>query len=278
MNKYKFALFICAIVWGFGYVAMDNIVMLSSPFMAIGVRFTIASLVILLIKFRDIRLTFKQNIFEMILLGVVLFIAFAFQTYGLALSTTAKNAFLTATNVVWTPLLLGVFYKFKIKPQIIVGSVVMIIGIGFVSLDGLSPPNIGDLLTIFGAIFFAVHIILINRNTNNSNLGTVVFGQLFITGILGLLVASLTDQFVIDYNGQYLVSLLFAALLSTAFCFFFQNYGLAHVDGSSGAIILSLEALFGAVAAVLLSNESLSTMSIIGFIIMFCAIIISEKG
>lgn len=278
MNKYKLALLVCSVVWGFGYVAMDGLVNSTSPFLAIAIRFLLASLIIFVIKFNAIMRTIQQNISKMIILGLVLFIAFAFQTYGLLLSTTAKNAFLTATNVIWTPVLLAILYRFKIERKIIIASIVMLIGIGFISLDGISPPNIGDLLTLIGGIFFAFHIILINRLTNSHNLSTLVFGQLFITGVFGLIFAIFTDQMTMVINDQFILSLLFSAILSTAFCFFFQNYGLSHVDGSTGAIILSLEALFGVIASVLITGEELTIMAIIGFIFMFCAIIISEKG
>lgn len=277
MNKYKVALFVCAFVWGFGYVAMDHLIDTSSPTVAVGLRFTIASGFIYIYKFKRINETFMKNLKPICILGIALFSAFLFQTYGLSLTTTAKNAFLTATNVIWTPILLAMFWGFKIPRRIILASVIMIVGIGFVSLDGISAPNIGDSLTLIGAVFFALHIVLIGKLANDDNLEAIVFGQLFVTGVLGLSAAVITDSFIIVPNLEFAVSLGFAALFSTALCFFLQNYGISKVESSVGALILSLEAMFGVMAAIVIDGDPVNIITIVGFIIMFTSILIAEK-
>lgn len=277
MNKYKVALCVCAFVWGFGYVAMDHLIDTSSPTVAVGLRFTIASVFIYIYKFKRINETFMKNLKPIFILGIALFSAFLFQTYGLSLTTTAKNAFLTATNVIWTPILLAMFWGLKIPRRIILASVIMIVGIGFVSLDGISAPNIGDFLTLIGAVFFALHIVLIGKLANDDNLEAIVFGQLFVTGVLGLSAAAITDSFIIIPNLEFAISLGFAALFSTALCFFLQNYGISKVESSVGALILSLEAMFGVIAAIVIDGDPVNIITIVGFIIMFTSILIAEK-
>ncbi len=75
-----------------------------------------------------------------------------------------------------------------------------------------------------------------------------------------------------------IVYLVFAGVLSTALCFFLQNYGIKHVDTSTAGIILSLESLFGVLAASTIGGEVLGISAIIGFIIMFSGIILAERG
>lgn len=277
MNKYKVALFVCAFVWGFGYVAMDHLIATSSPLMAISIRFIAASLLIYILRYKKIKGNIKQNIVPITILGFALFTAFLFQTYGLSLTTTSKNAFLTATNVIWTPVLVSVFYKYKVTRNIKIGSVLMIVGIAFVSLDGLSKFNIGDILTLVGAVFFAVHIIFINRFANDTNVDGLVFGQLFVTGILGLVVTSLFGSYEVSLGFEFYTATLFVVIFSTALCFFLQNYGLSQVDSSSGALILSLESMFGVMAAMLIDSEPINIITSVGFIIMFSAILIAER-
>ncbi len=276
MNKYKIALLVCAIAWGFGYVAMDHLVATTSTFMAIGLRFTFASLAILAIYFKKIRQSIKQNYKQAIILGVVLFIAFLFQTLGLVISTTAKNAFLTTTNVLWVPILLAVFYKKHIPAKIYISASIMVLGVALVSLDGISSFNIGDVSTLLGALFFALHIVLIGRYINQTNLDSIVFGQLFVAGILGLITAVLLDQATIVIGFEFMSAFLFAVFISTALCFFLQNYGISNVDSSVAAIILSLEAMFGVVAAILIDGEAVNAITLIGFLIMFVSILVAE--
>ncbi len=276
MNKYKIALFICAFAWGFGYVAMDHLVATTSITLAIGLRFFFASLIILSFSFKKVRSQIKGNIKYSIILGVILFLAFAFQTLGLVITTTSKNAFLTATNVIWVPVILSLFYKQSIAKKIYVSSILMIIGVGFVSLDGISSFNVGDVVTLIGAFFFGLHMVYIGKFANSDNVDFIVFGQLFITGVLGILSTFLVDGFTLNMGSEFLISILFAAFISTALCFFLQNYGIVGVDSSLGALILSLEAMFGVIATVLIDGEIINIITIVGFLIMFGAIIVAE--
>lgn len=277
MNKYKVALFLCAFVWGFGYVAMDHLVNRTNAELAITIRFISAGLLIYLFRYKNIKGQIKANMIPMTILGIVLFFAFLFQTNGLALTTTSKNAFLTATNVIWTPVLVSIFYKYKVSRNVKIGSVLMIVGIALVSLDGLSKFNSGDVYTLIGAVFFAIHIILINKFATQENVDTLVFGQLFITGILALAVTASVGTFTVDFGPDFLISLIFVVVFSTALCFFLQNYGLSQVDSSSGALILSLESMFGVMAAIAIDGEPINTITVIGFIVMFGAILIAER-
>lgn len=277
MNKYKSALFLCAFVWGFGYVAMDHLVSTTNPLMAISVRFIFAGSLIYLFKFKQINGKIKTNIVPIFILGLALFLCFLFQTYGLSLTTTSKNAFLTATNVIWTPVLISIFYKYKITRNIKIGSIVMIIGIALISLDGLSGFNLVDILTLVGALFFAIHIICINRYARQANLEALVFGQLFLVGIFALGLTIIFGQVQITFGSEFVTSLIFAAVLSTALCFFLQNYGISKVEASSAAIILSLESMFGAIAAIIVDNEAVNIITLTGFAVMFSAIFIAER-
>ncbi len=278
MNKYKVALFACAFVWGFGYVAMDHLITTSSPMMAIALRFIGAALIMYIVSFTTINKTMLKNITPSLILGVVLFVAFLFQTYGLTLTSTSKNAFLTATNVIWTPIIVSIFYKYKVSKNVIIGCALMVVGVGFVSLDGLSKFNLGDILTLIGAFFFAIHIIFINKFARKGNVDSLVFGQLLTTGILALISTLIIGQNTIVLGREFIISFLFVIIFSTALCFYLQNYGLSHVESSQGAIILSLESMFGVIAAMIIDHERVNLITLVGFLIMFSAILIAEKG
>ncbi len=278
MSKYKLALFICAFVWGFGYVAMDHLMATTNPLMAISLRFITAGSLIFIVRSKRIIGKISDNRFPILILGSALFLGFLFQTFGLALTTTSKNAFLTATNVIWTPIIVSIFYKYKVSNNIKIGSILMIIGIALVSADGISKFNLGDVLTLIGAVFFAIHIILINRFANDDNVDVLVFGQLLLTGIFASILTIGFGQVSVDFGSEFLVSLIFVVVFSTALCFFLQNYGLSKIDSSTGAIILSLESMFGVIAALLIDHDPINLISIIGFIVMFVAIIIAERN
>ena len=87
-----------------------------------------------------------------------MYIAFALQTVGLQYTTPSKNAFLTAVNVIIVPIIAFAVYKRRIDGYEIIGSLIAIVGIGFLSLQGSLTMNIGDALSLACAVAFAFDI------------------------------------------------------------------------------------------------------------------------
>lgn len=276
-KKYEIALFLTAIFWGLGFVFMDIALEKLSTFSILSIRFLGSSLLIFIIGHKQISKCSKRDLINGSLLGIFLFLAFAFQTVGLLYTTPARNAFLTASNVVMVPLILLIAYKHKINFNIKLGSIFMLIGIGLVSGLSLSGTNVGDGLTLICAFFFSLHIIFISRFLNKDNLYTIVFIQLLIAGLISLLAGLSTST--LNYEGieNIQFALFYVVVFSTCLTFFLQNYGLSKVDSSKGAIILSTEALFGTLGSVIILGEKISIMVLLGFIFMFMGILIVER-
>lgn len=276
-KKYEIALFLTAIFWGLGFVFMDMAISELSTFTILSFRFIGAGLILLAITFQDFKQIPKANIVNGSILGVFLFLAFAFQTYGLVFTTASRNAFLTAANVVFVPFLLLILFRQKIERKAIIGSAVMLLGIGFVSGLSLSGLNIGDVLTLVSAIFFALHIIYIGRYMDGKNLTQLVTFQLLVAGVLSLATGMLTGTLSVIGISNVWFPLVYVIIFSTLITFFLQNYGLSHVESSKGAVILATEALFGTLGSVLILNESISLMMVMGFCLMFAGIIVVER-
>ena len=96
-------LVVVTVVWGGGFIATDGALDALSPFYIMMIRFVGAAVFPLLICWKKLRRLDRATIGHGIVTGIFLFLAFAFQTFGLKYSTPSKNAFLTATNVVFVP-------------------------------------------------------------------------------------------------------------------------------------------------------------------------------
>ena len=83
------------------------------------------------------------------------------------------------------------------------------------------------------------------------------------------------SNIVVNGNGPYL-ELAYLAIFCTTVALLLQNVGQKYTDESSAAIILGFESVFGILIPVMLGIEKLTTNSIIGFVMIFIAIIISE--
>lgn len=276
-KKYEIALFLTAIFWGLGFVYMDIALDSLSTFSILSVRFIGSAGIIFLVGHKKILKASKQDLYHGAILGIFLFLAFAFQTYGLVFTTAARNAFLTAANVVMVPLILYAVYKQKINTNIKIGSLLMFLGIGFVSGLGAAGFNIGDVLTLICALFFALHIIFISKFLNGRNLYTIVCMQMLVAGLISLAAGLGTSTLSFSSIGDIKFAMFYVVVFSTCLTFFMQNYGLSKVDSSKGAIILSTEALFGTIGSILILHESIGVMTLIGFALMFTGILVVER-
>lgn len=276
-KKYEVALFLTALFWGLGFVFMDIALQELSTFTILTLRFIGAGGILFVLNPSFIKRLSKSDLRHGSILGLFLFLAFAFQTYGLMFTTASRNAFLTAANVVFVPILLYCLFKQKIEKKVVIGSIIMLIGIGFVSGLSLSGINIGDLLTLVSAIFFALHIIYIGHAMNGKNLYQLVTLQLLVAGVLSLVTGILTSTLSFSGISNVWFALIYVIIFSTLVTFFLQNYGLSKVDTSKGAVILATEALFGTLGSVIILGEHISVMMIVGFAFMFLGIITVER-
>src|SRR5262249_1346473 len=98
------------------------------------------------------------------LTGTFLFAGYILQTTGLRLTTAPKSAFLTGLTSVMVPLLAALVYR--IRPLISegIGVFVATAGLGLMTLPGaVGSISTGDLLTTFGAVAFAAHIVTLGH-------------------------------------------------------------------------------------------------------------------
>ncbi len=276
-NIGRLTLLLNAILWGSGFVFMSKAIDKLEPYNVLALRFLIASLVLYILQFRAINKHFKDSLKPGIVIGVFLFLGFAFQTIGLQYTTASMNAFLTAVNVIFVPIILYVGYKKRVDNYTIVGAVIMIMGIGFLSINDGFSLNYGDLLTIICSLFFALHIVFVSENVTADNLYSLVFIQIFTTFILSLIFTFVFETPTIQLEQSQWATIIYLAVFATALTFFLQNFGMQYVSSSEGAIILSTEALFGTMFSVLLLGEVLTKYMLVGFALMFFAIVLVES-
>jgi len=268
-----------AVIWGSGFpvtdIALDKI---GSPYHVVFYRFTIATVAMFLISYKTVIKHFKSNFKGGVIVGLFLFLGFLFQTTGLEYTTPSINAFLTALNVIIAPFLFWIVTKQRVDKYTVVGAFMALVGIAFLTINGSLAIGRGDLLTIICAFFFACHIVAngVFASKKETNLVTLVFLQLFIAMILSGISVLFTTPITAMPSTSGIMAVAYLGLLSTLLCFFLQTYAQERVDSTKTAIILSTESLWGTVFSIILVNDILTIRIVIGAIILFSAIIITE--
>lgn len=271
-------LIVTTVIWGSSFVVMKNSVAVISPTYLLALRFTIASAALVAVFWKRVRALKKQDLLCGGLLGFFLFVSYFFQTYGLKYTTASKNAFITTLYVILVPFLHWFFNRKKPSRNNVAAAVIAVFGLALLSLEGDLSVNIGDILTFICGFFYAVHIVFIDRYTEEHDPVGLTVTQMAVAAILSWIVAPLLegsmDFRVIDK--AMMAGLLYLGIFSTMIGFLLQNVGQKHLSPNTSSILLSFESVFGLFFSVLFLKDPVTLKLAAGCVLMFASVILSE--
>ncbi len=278
---YSVLLILVGMIWGMAFVVVKDMTGAVPPLYMMALRFSISFPVgVVICVFRKTTLS-KRALIDGTVMGISFFLAYAFQTYGVKYTTAGKNAFLTTIYLVLVPFLGYLFFRTKIYPLHIIGAVLAITGVGFLTLGGESGINFGDFLTIFCSICFAVQIILMSRFVERSDAMLLNVIQLGVVAVLSWLFAPLFDgkmSEVVSVSSGMWLGLVYLGLFSTFFAEAVQLQALKYLKPVVATVLMSTESLFGVLASAVFLGERMTPGMLFGCALTFLAVLLSELG
>ncbi len=274
-------LLLAGAIWGMGFIAQSRAMDSIGPFMFIGLRFAVATIVILPFAFFEARKA-EQPLQHsdgkgFIWVGLALFAGMSAQQVGLLTTTVTNSGFLTGLYVVFTPIL--TVLVLRMQPHFIVwpGAALSFTGIYLLSNGNLSDLQTGDLLTILSAIFWAVQVLLIGKFGKQSGRPlTLSVVQFAVCTLLGLGTALIVEPINTQAIMAALPEILFTGIFASGVAFTLQVIGQRYTTAPQAAIFLSSEALFAALFGALFLGDRLSMIGYIGCLMMFSSILLVE--
>lgn len=270
------ALVVTTLIWGTSFVILKETLDELPTLYVLAWRFTGAAILLLVFGIKDIKKIDLEYIKGGIIMGTVLFLAYTIQTYGLYYTTPGKNAFLTTTYCVLTPFIYWLTAKKKPGICNFIAAVICLIGVGFVSLDRDLSVNIGDMLTLCCGLFFAIHIVATSKYINGRSVRALTMIQFATAAVLCWIFALLTDPVPTQVSTETIWRIVYLSVMCTAVCFVLQTYGQKYTPPSSTAVFMTLESVFGTIFSVIFYHEQLSIKVLIGFALIFTAVLIAE--
>ena len=147
----------------------------------------------------------------------------------------------------------------------------------FIEMNACSGGCIGDLLTIGSGSLFAAHIIAVERCQKNTDTYALIVLQFAFSAGFALIYSLFFERGMpVTIEVSTAGGLLYLAVFSTTIAMSLQNIGQSMAPSSHAAILLSLESVFGALASWLLLGERLTGMMIVGFAIIFAALVVNS--
>jgi drug/metabolite transporter (DMT)-like permease len=275
-NLGRGALLLATLIWGFSFVLMGVALKSIPPLFILAVRFSGAAVILFFFGIKDFKKLDKTYFIGGALMGAILLASYIFQTYGLRLTTPGKNAFLTSVYCIIVPFLSWLIIKKKPDKFNVLAALVCVAGIGLISLNDDLRIGPGDALTLVGGFFFALHIIACGHYIEGRSPILLAMLQFASAGIIAWLGALLFETIPASIPLESGLNLAFLTVMSTALCLSLQVFGQKHTPPAQAAVIMTLEAVFGAAASIIIMGELLSFKLFCGFLLTFSAVIISE--
>lgn len=286
-------LFLTALIWGTSFVtqSMGNEYM--SPFTFSAARNFLGCIVLLpLVIYKikkssnntagntGVKIPFKVTVIGGIFCGLALTVSSLFQQYGVLYTTVSKAGFITTLYIIITPIL-GIFIKKKCPWTVWIGAGAACVGMYFLCMTESSfTLSLGDFLTLICAVLFAVHILVVDYYAPKTDGVVLSCIQFFVCFAISAVLALIFDHPTLEQILNGIVPILYAGILSSGVGYTFQILGQKDFNPTAAALILSMESVISTISAYfaykigfLSTDQTLTTMQIIGCIIVFAAVI-----
>ena len=129
---------------------------------------------------------------------------------------------------------------------------------------------------IAGSFLFAVHILVIDYFSPRCNGVALSCIQFFVCGVLSAVGMLFTETPDISNIQAAWLPLLYAGLLSCGVGYTLQIVGQKGINPVIASLIMSLESVISALAGWVILGQVLSPKEILGCVLMFVAIIITQ--
>ena len=278
MKRADWQLLLVAMIWGGGFVAGKAALGAMSPQGVLFFRFAASMLAVGLIFRRQVRGCGRACVLWGLLLGLLQYGGLFLQLFALQYTTPAKQSFLAATYVLFTPFIAWALLYRRPRRRDYLAAVLTIIGIGLLSLQPGQPVQIGDFITLGFSVLFSVQLVLTGRLTQTHSAMALTFYQLAGSTVLSGCVVLVTGFSFAAPDAVSIGALAYLSLINTAAALCIQNHAQKRTSASRAALLLSLESVFGLLFSLLFYHDAVTMPMLLGCALIGAALVISNRA
>ena len=275
------------IIWGLAFIWQNIASKVLGPLTVVGFRSLIAVIFITLVAILVPSLYRSQapklmgevssskKLWLGIMCGVVLFLAMYIQQIGIGMTTAGKAGFITVLYICIVPFI-GMFLGNKLNKFFIIGLILAVVGFYLLSVKEEFSLGLGDIIVFISAIFFGIHIIVIDYSALRVNSMFLSIIQLVVVAIFSLGLALIKETIILGDILSVASPLLALGILSSGLGYTGQIIAQREIPPHTTSLIMSLESVVAAIGGVLILNEHIGLREGIGMIVVLVGIIISQ--
>ncbi|WCL50368.1 DMT family transporter [Leptospira sp. GIMC2001] len=285
----EFYLVFMTIIWGGTFIFIKLSLDSLSPSLFLILRFTIALGCALIFWKSDLSKVNRSTFGIGLLVGLVMFGGYYFQTAGLEYTTATQSGFITGAYVVIIPMLESIWTRRIPKFSILLAVVIVFIGIFLISIGdkGIDTQDFhfalqwGDILTLIGAFFFALYILLIDIVSKKYHEVSLILGQLTAASILAGILLGIDwfydpSKVKMEFSNSAWFGIFYTGVIATIVPVWVQTRFQKAVTPTRAGLIFSLEPVFASLFAFFVVGELLGVIGLIGCSIVFVGVILTS--
>ncbi|HPF21043.1 MAG TPA: DMT family transporter [Syntrophomonas sp.] len=275
-NEAEFLMMLVALIWGVTFVLVKNALADIGPYLFLGIRFTLAFLVLALFSWRNVLKIEVSTVAAGCLLGFFLFIGYVFQTVGLQYTTSSNAGFITGVSVVLVPIMF--YLKNRLWPDWQTTLTVIMAATGLFLLSvpaGKFVLGYGDFLVLVCAFGFALHIVFVSKYSWRHNAVAITGVQILFVGILCLIIGLATEPIPQYLGTDTILAIIVTSVFATSLAFLLQNHLQQFSTPTRFAVVLTTEPVFAALAGFVWANEILTVRAYSGAALILIAMLLS---
>jgi len=211
-----------------------------------------------------------------VLLGGLLFAGALLQQISLLYTSVANVAFITGLYAIIVPMI-GYFLGYRYGLIVWFGGLLAIAGLYLMTGGGNSVSLKGDLIALIGAVFWAIHLLFLVKRAGRHQQMVLAFYQFIFCAIFSLIFAVASQDSLLPSAPSGYLWPLINGVIVVGVAYTLQVLVLSDAEPFSASLILSLEAVFGAIAGYLFFAESLESLAFFGAFLMLLGCVLAQR-
>ncbi len=287
MNRLRadLLLLLGTLIWGTTFIAQKQANVSMKPLTFVGVRFLLSCVALAPFALVEARRPTSNRVNARdgnlaVLIGLCLFAGASLQQLGLVSTTATNGGFLTTLYVIFVPLIVWALTGARPRAMLIAACIFSVTGAWLLTIQGpLQSWNSGDALILIADLAWATQIALVPIFLKRAHRPFfLAFLQYGVVAALGILAGLALERPTSDGLLGALPALLYAGLLSGGVAFTIQILAQHYTPAPEAALIMSLEAVFAAIAGAVILSEPFTPAAVLGCVLILLGVALVEIG
>ena len=273
------------IIWGTTFVSTKVLIQHGlGPIEIMFYRFVLAYFCLLMVSHKRLWADKWKDEFMLMLSGLTggtfYFIA---ENTALGITQASNVALLVCTTPIFTALLVHWIFKEPLRRNMIIGSIIALIGVGLVVFSGsvlLQINPLGDFLSIMAALMWAVYCLIL-KPLGKKYPTAFITRKVFLYSVISLLVYFLFDPLQVKtevlFHPVVTLNLLFLGIVASMLCFIAWNAAVKVLGPSRTANYIYVQPFSTLVLSSIILSEIITLASMIGALCIIGGVYLAEK-